>query len=188
MKIKGVMPVLVPEEECRRREEGIYQDAGLRSDTKIEFIRIPKGPGYLSYYTECLDSDYNVFLEASKAEKEGYDAVQPDCVFDPAAKALKEVLNIPVVAPLECSLHMASLLGRECSILINEEEMIKFVEDKVREYGFEHKVASVRVTGITFEELGFITGKRDKEAIDRKLITVGKKAIEEDGADVIIYA
>ena len=188
MKIKAVMPVVVPEEECRRREQGVYQEAGLHPDTKIEFVRIPKGPGYLSYYTECLDSDYNVFLEAAKAEQEGYDALQPDCVFDPAAKPLKEVLNIPVVAPLECAIHVASLLGRKFSILINEEEMIKFVEDKVKDYEFEHKVASILVTGITFEELGFVTGKRDKAAIDRKLIAAGKIAIEEDGADVVIYA
>jgi len=188
MRIKGVMPVIVSEAECRRREQGIYEDAGLRPDTKIEFVRILKGPNYLSYYTECLDSEYNVLLEASKAEQEGYDAVQPDCVFDPAARALKEVLNIPVVAPLECSLHLASLLGRKISILINEKEMIRFIEDKVREYGFEQKVVSIKVTDITYDELGFISGQRDKDAIDRKLIAIGTKAIEEDGADVLIYA
>lgn len=188
MKIKAVAPVVVPQEECRKRERGVYKDAGLRPDTKIEFVTIPKGPDYLSYYTECLDSDYNVFLEACKAEKEGYDAVQPDCVFDPAVKPLKEVLNIPVVAPLECSIHLASLLGRKMSIMINEEEMIKFVDDKVKDYGFEHKVASVLVTGITFEELGFATGTPDKNAINRKLRATGKRAIEEDGADVLIYA
>ena len=71
---------------------------------------------------------------------------------------------------------------------INEEEMIKFVDDKVRDYGFEHKVASVLPTGITFEELGFATGTPDKDAINRKLRATGKKAIEEDGADVLIYA
>ena len=188
MKIKAVAPVVVPPEECRKRERGIYDDAGLHSDTKIEFVSVAKGPTYLSYYTECLDSDYNVFLEGCKAEKEGYDALQPDCIFDPALKPLKEVLTIPVVGPIECSIHLASLLGRKCTIMINEEEMIKFIEDKVRDYGFEHKIASVLVTGITFEELGFATGKPDKEAIHRKLKETGKKGIVEDGADVLIYA
>jgi len=188
MKIRAVAPVVVPQEECRKREQGVYKDANLKPDTKIEFVSIAKGPDYLSYYTECLDSDYNVFLEACKAEKEGYDAVQPDCVFDPAVKPLKEVLNIPVVGPLECSIHLASLLGRRMSIMVNEEAMVKFIEDKVRDYGFEHKVASILVTGVTFEELGFATGTPDREAINRKLIASGKEAIEEDGADVLILA
>jgi hypothetical protein len=62
--------VAVPEEECRKRERGVYKDAGLRPDTKIEFVTIPKGPDYLSYYTECLDSDYNNSKIATRLSKE----------------------------------------------------------------------------------------------------------------------
>lgn len=188
MKIKAITPVVVPEEECRKRERGVTQHAGLKPDTKVEFSSIRKGPPYLSYYTECLDSDYNVFLEGCNAEKEGYDAVQPDCVFDPALKPLKEVLNIPVAAPLECSIHVASVLGRKFSVLINEESMVKFIEEKVREYGLDNKLASVRVIDVLFEELGFATGTPDMRAIHRKLKAAGIKAIEQDGADVLIYA
>jgi len=187
MKIKGITPVVVPLQECRVREEGIYQDAGLRKDTQIEFVSIPEGPSYLQFYGENLISEYNVYREGIKAENEGYSAVQPDCIFDPALKPLKEALNIPVVGPLECAVHIASLLGRKFSILVNDGSMVKFIEERIREYGFEKKLASVRVSGVTFEELGFST-KKDNESIKKKLLIAGKKAIEEDNADVIILA
>jgi len=187
MKIKGVTPVVVLRKECKVREDGIYQDAGLKKDTKVEFVSIPEGTEYLQYFGENLISDYNVYIEASKAEAEGYDAVQSDCIFDPALKPIKEALNIPVVGPLECSIHLASLLGGKFSVLVNDGSMIKFIEERVKDYGLDGKLASVRVSGVTFAELGFGT-KKDVGAIRKKLLAAGKKVIEEDGAAVIILA
>ena len=186
LKIKAVTPVVVPPKECRRREEGTKRDAGLRPNTEIRFVSIRNGPRYLLYFSELLSSDYNVMLEASKAEKEGYDAVQPDCTFDPAVKVLKELLNIPVVGPLECSVHIASMLGRKFSILVNDIKMAKFYEERVREYGLADKLASIRESSITLEDLGIHSGKQDVETIKKKISVAGEKAILEDDADVII--
>ncbi len=186
-KIKGVAPVVVLRKECKVREDGIYQDRGLHEDTRVDMISIPEGPEYLQYYGEKLISDYQVYLEGSRAEAEGYDAVQPDCLFDSALKPLKEALSIPVVGPLECSAHLASLLGGKFSVLVNDGSMVKFIEERAKGSGLDGKLASVRVSGVTFEELGFGT-KKDVGAIREKLLAAGKKVIEEDGASVLILA
>ncbi len=187
VKIKGVTPVVVPRQECEVRENGIRAHGGLRDNTQIHFVSIAEGTSYLQYYGENLVSDYQVYMEGVKAQAEGYDAVQPDCIFDPALKPLKEALDIPVVAPLETSVHLASMLGRRFSVIVNDDSMPKFIIERVRDYGLDHKLASVRVSGVTYEDLGFFD-KKDENAVRNKIRAASVKAIEEDGADCIILA
>ncbi|NNM00719.1 MAG: hypothetical protein HKO62_08220 [Gammaproteobacteria bacterium] len=187
VKIKGVTPVVVPRQECEVRENGIRAHGGLRESTDLNMVSITEGTSYLQYFGENLISDYQVYLEGAKAQEEGYDAVQPDCIFDPAIKPLKEALDIPVVGPLETSVHLASLLGRKFSVIVNDESMPKFIVERVRDYGMDHKLASVRVSGVTYEDLGFFS-KKDENAVRDKIRAASIKAIEEDGADCIILA
>jgi len=181
MKLKIVTPIVVDKAECERRTKG-YKPA-LRKNTKIKVVSIKQGPTYLDYYFEHLESEYGVLLEGEKAEKEGYDAIIPDCVFDPATKALKGKLDIPVVAPLETAIHIAVTLGKKFSVLGLDDNMSKILEDRVKEYGLGDKLASVRSMGITYQEL---IGGHSEQIILKKVIKSGRLAVEEDEADVIV--
>jgi len=183
MRLKIITPLLADKKECKRRVRGYKQDA--RKDTEISVIGIQRGPTYVDYYYEHVWSAFAVMLEGEKAEKEKYAAVVPDCVFDPAVNALKGKLNIPVVAPFQVSIYIAATLGLKFSVLALDEKMARMLEEKVEEYGLTSRCASVRSMGIVYEKP--FAGRSDEYIIQRAL-AAGKKAVEEDGADVLVLA
>jgi allantoin racemase len=127
--------------------------------------------------------------EAIKAERAGYDAVIIDCLSDPGVTAAKQVLSIPVVGDLEAVLHYASMVGRRFSILLPGTTTGRMLgrdtsgdmEDLVRMYGFESKLASMRsVPASCLEFAG------QEQELPEAMLDQAQQAIEEDGADSII--
>lgn len=181
MRLKIITPIIADQEECKRREKGYKKS--VRKDTEISVVGLQTGPTYLDYDYECIWSDWAVLQEGLKSEEKGYDAVIPDCVFDPAVKALREKLNILVVPPLETSIHVAATLGGNFSVLALDERMVHILKEKVENYGLSSRLASVRSMDIDYkEELEEDAGNVFLE----KAIAAGMKAVDEDKADVIV--
>ena len=156
-----------------------YKDA----NTQIDIVNIEDGPEAIECcYDEVLAASFLVG-EAKRAEQEGYHGVIDYCFDDPGLRAAKERLNIPVVGLGEASFHFASLLGTKFSIISAGPPDCTFtdIKDLVRLHGFSDKCASVRSVAIPILELQ--TGM-DTQA--KKLLEEAKKAVEGDGADVIV--
>jgi len=180
MKIKIVPPNTLVDEEYKETVEERRRVA--RRDTKIDVFNIKYGPIVIDNYYEGFISDLAVLVEASNAEKEGYDAVMIDCVLDGPLEILREKLNIPVIGPMEASMHLASILGRKFSIVGPTGKIEFLFRENAKKYGLEDKLASVRDIGITYEELY----TKPKKEIREALLGQCKKALDEDGADTII--
>ena len=156
-----------------------YKDA----NTQIDIVNIEDGPEAIECcYDEVLAASFLVG-EAKRAEQEGYHGVIDYCFDDPGLRAAKERLNIPVVGLGEASFHFASLLGTKFSIISAGPPDCTFtdIKDLVRLHGFNDKCASVRSVAIPILELQ--TGM-DVQA--KKLLEEAKKAVNGDGADVIV--
>lgn len=141
----------------------------------------PKGP-------ETIECMYDVAMctpwlleEIRKAEDEGFDAIIILCMADPALYAAREISNIPVVGVGETSFLLAMALGHKFSIMEPVKEGLALHRQVVLSYGLERFLASVRVLNLTVEEVW-----ADKEKLKEALIREGEKAVEEDGADVIV--
>ena len=91
---------------------------------------------------------------------------------------LRELTDKPVIGIGEASMLLALPLGHKFSILSLKKKKIPQKEDLVKKYGFENRCASVRITG-----LGVVGDDKEKR---EKLIQEGEKAVEEDGAEVLI--
>ncbi len=140
-----------------------------------------KGPETI----ECL---YDVAMctpwlleEIRVAEEEGFDAVIIPCMADPGLHAAREVSNIPVVGVAESSYLLAIALGHKFSIMGGTEEGQGLTRQMLLTYGLEQFVASTRLLNLTVEEIW-----ADKKKLKDAIIREGKKAVEEDGADVIV--
>ena len=124
-----------------------------------------------------------------KAEEDGYDAVVMTCLDEPGFDALKEVLHIPVTGAAQASMHVASLAGRRFSYVLGGSGSFVgrwggghgVLEDLASKYGFSSKLASIR----TFPA-GPLDFAAQKDELGSLMLDQAQKAVDEDGADVII--
>ncbi len=115
-------------------------------------------------------------------EEQGYDAAVIGCFYDPFLRAGRELTNkMAVTAPAEASLHIASTLGERISILVGRSKWIPEMHENVVKYGFEDRFASFRKLRMTVSEF-----QKDPVCTEERILEEARKAVEEDGADVIV--
>ena len=99
----------------------------------------------------------------------------------PVIHAAREALTQPVIGIMEASLYLACAVGHTFSIVSSGDRAITLFQDAVKAFGIESRCASVRSTGTPVLAL-----EGDNKAVVEDLILKeARKAIEEDGAEVI---
>jgi allantoin racemase len=116
-----------------------------------------------------------------EAQKDGVDAVISNCMDDPGVEAAREWVSIPVIGPAETSMHIATMLGHRFSIIGVLEADERPFHDHARKAGLADRLASVRAINIPVLEL------EDRAEAVRALVEQSVKAVQEDGAHVIIF-
>jgi len=185
MRIKVIVPVSTDMWNKMIKEQyEKYKDP----DTEIDVINIKKGPESItSLYDDAWAALFTI-KEAEKAEEEGYDGVIIYCMLDPALQAVKQALTIPAVGIAETSLHLAHQLGNRLAMIgpgpigIDTNKNYATFGDEGR-YGLPAPV-SLREGAELEDQVLDIFKKMDE--VKKGLLKAAKKAIEEDGADVIL--
>jgi allantoin racemase len=156
----------------------------IRDGYEVEFVAVNWGAALGDSYYDTMLMDMSVFEAGLKAEEEGYDAVCIDTVSDSGLYALRSRLSIPVFGPGQAALHAACMLGHKFSIITMWDEWFHLYKKILTEYKLEPRCASLRSirTRPDLEEL--LAGK--EEVIFQTLEQESRRAIEEDGADVIV--
>jgi len=153
----------------------------VRPGTELTVTCPERGPVSIeSAYDEALAVPPTLEL-VQRANREGYDAVILACFSDPGLYAAKEVSDILVVGIQEVSLRVATTLGARFTILTLFKERIPHKENDVWRNRLTPYLASVRELGMSVLE----TDERPEEA-KRRIREVARKAVEEDGAEVIV--
>ena len=177
MRIRVIVPIIVGifDEEVKR-EFRTYASEG----TEIDVVHLDRGPASIeSEYDEALAVP-DILNKTIEAEKEGFDGVIIDCFGDPGVKPAREVVSIPVVGAAEPSMLFASSLGQRFSVVTVLKNVIPMIENIAKVLGVYEKLASVRSIEIPVLEL------HDKERLKKELFEEMLRAIEEDGAHVLI--
>ena len=78
-------------------------------------------------------------------------------------------------------MHVAATLGHKFSIIVGRRKWIPRMESNVYIYGLERKLASFRPIEFTVPRMGL-----EPEKLKKAILTEAKKAVEEDGAEVIV--
>ncbi|MHA2140557.1 MAG: aspartate/glutamate racemase family protein [Candidatus Thorarchaeota archaeon] len=164
-------------------------------EKKQDFVKLhtPEGYEIVNYIPQFgtlsveshVDEAYNapfILEQIVKAEKDGCDAIVIDCACDPVLDAAREICQVPVVAPRNSALHVALTLGTKFSIItVQGQSLSRCMKDGVRKEGLEPFCASVR--HLTMPVLDVSKKPKDTQ---KELLKMCKKAIDEDGADVIV--
>jgi len=118
-------------------------DSAVRSDTVID-IRHLTGPlRNLDYYAAKHILEVEIMAAAVQAEDEGYDAMIIGCCYDPGLTQSRELVNIPVVGPMEASLTFARSFGHSYAVVTDHFKAVPEIADRIRLYGGEANCKAV---------------------------------------------
>lgn len=146
--------------------------------TEIVTVQPKAGPESIEcYYDEylaipgileqiVLDSDSDAFILA--------------CWGDPGIEAAREITPCPVVGVAEASMYLANMLAPKWSVITTTHRVRDMVEKTVQKTGLQSHCASVRTT-----DLAVLDTERDRTATLNALIEMGKRAVDEDGAEAL---
>jgi allantoin racemase len=183
MRILGVFPLVRSEEEIALRTQD-FQSGFLDPGTEVDYRSVRfSGTSANSHYDLFL-VEAGVLELAVSAEEEGYDAVCTGSVGDPAMLQLRSRLSIPVVGPGHVALHVASLLGTRVSIIATTPAWAFMYRRNLNLYEMGHKLASIRDISTPWTREGYYSDEGQHHI--ELLVEEGRKAIEKDGADVLM--
>lgn len=182
-KIKVIVPIPMDAAGVANRASQLPASV-IRQGMKPEFVAVPWGAALGDSYHDMLLMDWTVFQTGITAEAEGYSGVLIDTVSDSGLRALRSRLSIPVVGPGEVAFYTAMTLGKKFSILTMWPQWFPLYEKTITEYGISSRLASMRSINTRPDVSELLAGK--EEVIFAKLKAEAMRAIEEDGADVIV--
>ncbi|WP_421988813.1 aspartate/glutamate racemase family protein [Roseococcus sp.] len=169
-----------PEEEFRKREAAALSYA--TSDLQIGIVRAAATPFVHGLTPAEVQLAAPSFIAAYReAEREGYDAVVPLGTLDLGVDGGRSVVDIPVIAPTEAMLHVASLLGDRFGAVVYHDNLIPMLRAIVRRHGMEDKMAGWRATGFDLPDIS-----ANAAAMGEAFVQVARKLVREDGCDVIL--
>ncbi|HSQ28173.1 MAG TPA: aspartate/glutamate racemase family protein [Anaerolineales bacterium] len=150
-------------------------------DTDYVIVNPPEGPKVIETYLDEFISAIGL-LKIIAAEKDNYDAFIIACGDDPGLFAAREITDKPVVAIGQAPMLLAPLLGRKFSIIGHWAGDKPRSEDKVAKYKLSEHLASVVPARNSALEI-----QANPETWKDFMTELGRKAIEEDGAEVLIF-
>ena len=94
-----------------------YTRKYLQPDTELRTVQIKVGPPSIECEYDEAVAGPDVLRLCKEAEEEGCDGIFINCYGDPAVKAAREYVDIPVFGGFEPSLHLAMGLADKIAII-----------------------------------------------------------------------
>lgn len=144
-------------------------------DFQVDCIRNESAPPFIGSYEDMQESVPGM-VKIIKEKQEEYDAFIVACHSDPGLDLLKEISGKPVVGICEASVKLATMLGHSFSVISTGQRPIPHKQALCRKYGVTDSLASV---------VGPKSLRADWHS-EQSFIDTGRRAIEEDGAEVLV--
>jgi Asp/Glu/hydantoin racemase len=150
--------------------------------TTVDLVSLPDDrPHHLEYhaYEGLVVGD---IVRLTYRASDQYDAIVIGCFYDVGLREAREVSGRAIVtAPCQSATALAHNLGNTFSVLVGRRKWVPKMTENIRLYGHGDHLASMRPI-----DLGVHDFQVDHERTCERLLTEGRKAIEEDGAEVLI--
>lgn len=182
-RIKMLLPVPMPPEALPRFAGQIPAHL-MRPELSVEFFGVKTGPFILDSYYESTLADAFVVEAGMRAEIEGYDAVCINSMSDSGLNGLRSILKIPVFGSAHTAFAAACLLGKKFSVVTMWQPWAVLYDKVLNENGLYPRLASIRSIDVRPDTAALLEGK--EEVVFAKLEEQARKAIEDDGAEVLV--
>ena len=179
-KILYLLPLTGIDEEERKRREKLANSFVTHEKNKVIVEAIDDGPVSLESTVEEYMSVPSI-LRKLVAVQDKYDAAIIGCAMDAGLAPARELLEIPVVGPLEASVGVTLTLGESFSIITALDSIVPAIWRTLNTYAMHHKCTSVRV--INFSVLDII---ECNEEVVEAFLREAKRVVENEKASTVI--
>jgi allantoin racemase len=115
----------------------------LHSATEVEIRHLSHAPRNIDYYAPKHLVETEIMMAAVEAERDRFDALVIGCCYDPALTQCRELVDIPVIGPLEASVSLSRLFGHSFAVVTDHRKAVPELRDRVRVYGLESNCRAV---------------------------------------------
>jgi allantoin racemase len=149
--------------------------------TELTISHLQGCPLDIDYYYNKHLMETALFEHVMQSEEAGYDAVVVGCCYDPGVRVARELVDIPVVGPLEASMQMAAYFGHSYVVLTDHHKAVPYLEDLVRVSGLGGNCKGVRCIDWWVKDM-----IHDTDTVARDTIALSKKILQDMRAEAII--
>jgi allantoin racemase len=122
-----------------------------------------------------------LFEHVMQAEEKGFDAVIVGCCYDPGVRVARELVDIPVIGPMEASLQMAGYHGYNYTVVTDHHKAAPWIEDVIRLSGLDGKYQGIRTIEWYIRDM-----INDPDAVARDTIARCEEVVKETHVDTIV--
>lgn len=167
----------LPADEEDRRERVANEIVGREVDVTV--LSADDGPTSIESAVEeawCVPGT----IRLAHGYRDVFDAMVIGCFGDPGLRALRELLEIPVVGPAETTFYTAAQVADRFGWITILEATEPMSRHQAHEYGLGERCVSVRSVDAPVESI-----EHDSGALADRMATEGRAAVEEDGAEAL---
>jgi allantoin racemase len=125
--------------------------------------------------------EMSLYEAIMRSQEQGFDAVISGCCYDPGVRVGRELVDIPVIGPMEASLQMAPYFGRSVAIVTDHRKACEYMRDYAKVTGLDGNIRGFEVINWYIRDM-----IKDAEAVGRDVIEVARRTVEKTGAEAII--
>jgi len=155
----------------------------LQATTEVEIRNLDVSPENIDYYAAKHLVEVGIMKAAVQAEADGFDAFVIGCCYDPALTQCRELVNIPVIGPLEASIANSRPFGHRYAIVTDHHKAVPEIADRVRLYGQEANCKAVTSVGWYIDDM-----IKDPAAVAADAYGASSRVMKETGAETIVIA
>lgn len=150
-------------------------------ETQLTISHLHNAPPDIDYYYNKHLMETVVFERVMQAEEAGFDAVIVGCCYDPGVRVARELVDIPVIGPLEASMQMAAYFGHSYTVVTDHHKAVPYLEDLVRLGGMDGNCRGVRCIEWWVKDMVL-----DPDAVARDTIEASRRILAETRAETIV--
>jgi len=153
-----------------------------RPDTELTVTHLENCPANIDYYYSKHLAELAVFEEVVRSEAAGFDAVIVGCCYDPGVRVARELVDIPVIGPLEASIQLAGYYGHDYVVITDHHKAVPYLRDMVVGYG------STLCRDVSCINWWITDMIRDTAGVARDAQAAVKAVMDRSGAEAAILA
>jgi allantoin racemase len=149
--------------------------------TELRISHLENCPENIDYYYMKHLVETAVYQHVMKCEQEGFDAVVVGCCYDPGVTVARELVDIPVIGPLEATIAWSRYFGHDFTVMTDHQKAVPWLVDLVRLYGATTRCRSVRCIDWWVTEM-----VKDPLSVARETVARAEQAMKEDRSEVVV--